>query len=121
MASKKRAISDVDILPDPKDEDPQKQSRLDPSLSPLARVSSNPNVSIDHGALDEIVIEEFTSDRRHNEEPSWHVVLSSITDQDERLVALTPRGAEELLERQPSIHALLQKPGKKVHSRKCDN
>ena len=41
MAPRKRALSDVDILPDPKDKNQYKQPRLDPPLSPPLRVSSS--------------------------------------------------------------------------------
>jgi hypothetical protein len=63
----------------------------------------------DHKPLDAAIMKAFSSARRHNEQPDLSALLFTITAGDKRLVTLPSDEAEELLTRQSSINAVLQK------------
>ena len=62
----------------------------------------------DHNLLDEKIVNAFNIFRRYHEEPPLPLLLSNITMDNERLTVLTPKQAEELLDREPSIAGLLR-------------
>ena len=118
MASRKRAISDVNIIPVCKGLRTHSQHKNNPVSilhhqllgKRLLRqlLFEYHDVSIDHRVLDEIINTTLGLFRSHGAEPNWPFVLSTIAN-DERLVSLTISGAKEQLERQPSINVVLQK------------
>ena len=79
------------------------------SAPTLARVSSERDVLIDHGALDAEVDTVFGFYREAKREPKWHGLLSNITLGDKRLRSHTIPEALDLLMRQPLIGAVLEK------------
>jgi hypothetical protein len=101
-------VSDRNTLQDPK--------LQDNSTSSLPRVSRERDLLIDddHRTLDVKIARLYNIFRRHNEEPLWSALLSSITLEDKRLVTLTRQEAEDLLTRQPSIKVILQKAWKEA-------
>ncbi|KAF8226374.1 hypothetical protein L208DRAFT_1407107 [Tricholoma matsutake] len=66
----------------------------------------------DHKALDAVIMKTFSANRKINEEPDLASLLSNITGGDKRLIYLRPDEAEDLLTRQSSINAVLQKAWK---------
>jgi hypothetical protein len=77
----------------------------------LTRVSPKRDLFTDedHNNLDAHVMETFSLNRKYNEEPPWHTLLTNITVADKRLVTLTPEEAKELLDSHPSVGLVLQK------------
>jgi hypothetical protein len=84
------------------------------TIPTLTRVSRERDLFTDgdHSPLDAELMKAFSAFRRHNEEPDLSTLLSHITLSDKRLVTLPPGDAEELLKRQPSINAILQRAWK---------
>jgi len=82
--------------------------------STLIRVSRDRDLFIDddHKPLDTNLMKVFSAFWRHNEEPDLPSLLCNITVGDKRLVPLSPNEAKELLRRQWSISAILQKAWK---------
>jgi hypothetical protein len=82
--------------------------------STLPRVSRDRDrfIDEDHKPLDANLMKAFSAFRRHNEEPDLPSLLCNITVGDKRLDPLSPNEAEELLRRQWSIKAILQKAWK---------
>jgi hypothetical protein len=68
----------------------------------------------DHKPLDAKLMKHFRLFREFNREPDLPALLSITTLGDKRLVTLTEEEAEELLTRQPSISAILQKAWKEA-------
>ena len=87
----------------------------DTTLS-LARVSRERDrfIDNDHRPLDAKLMKHFSTFRKINEEPDLPALLSCTTVRDKRLVTLTEEEAEELLTRQPSISAILQRAWKEA-------
>ncbi|KAF8219941.1 hypothetical protein L208DRAFT_1417425 [Tricholoma matsutake] len=71
-----------------------------------------PRTEDDHKALDAVIMRTFSANRKINEEPNLASLLSIITGRDKRLIYLRPDEAEDLLMRQSSINAVLQKAWK---------
>ena len=82
----------------------------------LARVSRERDLftNDDHKPLDAELMETFSLYRRLDEEPNLDSLLVNITVGDDRLVSLTPSKAKDLLKRQPSLNAVLQKAWKEA-------
>ena len=80
----------------------------------LTRVSRERDcfVDEDHKALDEEIMETFSSVREQNGNPSWPALLFNITGGDERIVTLSIPKARKLLSTQPYIEQLLQEAWK---------
>ena len=68
----------------------------------------------DHKPLDAELMEHFSAFRKLDEEPGLLLLLCVITMGDKRLITLSRSEAEELLRRQPSINAILQKAWKEA-------
>jgi hypothetical protein len=79
------------------------------SASVPQRVSPERDTSTDddHKALDAKILKGFSAFRRLNEEPDLPSLLANIT-LDKRLTTLTTDDAEELLNNEPSIEAVLR-------------
>ena len=79
-------------------------------VTTLTRVSRERDnfIDNDYKSLDEWLMKTSSAFRKHNEVPDLALLLSIITLEDKRLVALTAEEAEELLTSQPSINSVLQ-------------
>jgi len=62
----------------------------------------------DHKALDTKILEIFSLNRKHNNEPKLPALLSNIANEDKRMKTLTMDKAEELLSHEPSIKMVLK-------------
>ncbi|KAF8218993.1 hypothetical protein L208DRAFT_1523899 [Tricholoma matsutake] len=80
----------------------------------LTQVSCERNLwtDDDHKALNAVIMKTFSTNRMLNLEPNLASLLSNITVGDKRLMTLLSDKAEDLLKRQPSINAVLQKAWK---------
>jgi hypothetical protein len=86
-------------------------SRLSISKSPaLARIPQALDLNDNgHQALDKTILKAFEVYFRLNLDPDWPFLLSNIVNNDTRLNTLSAEGADELLKRESSLMAVLQK------------
>jgi hypothetical protein len=77
------------------------------SVPPRVSPERDTSTDDDHKALDAKILKGFSAFRRHNEEPELPELLSRIS-MDKRLTTLTTDDAEELLNNEPSIEAVLR-------------
>ena len=76
----------------------------------ISRISLEHDVFTDddHKPLDTKIMRSFSLYQKHNEEPHFLLLLSTIMGDDNRLVTLTTDKAEPLLMREPSISKVLK-------------
>jgi hypothetical protein len=80
------------------------------TTSALAQIQSARDLSNeDHQALDKDVLKSFGMYIKFKRVPSWDFLLCNIVNNDGRPPRLTIKQAEELVERESSLIAVLQK------------
>src|SRR5882762_2941949 len=86
-------------------------SRLSISESPaMARIPQARDLDDEgHQALDKTILKIFNLHVKFNQEPDWVSLLLVIVNNDTRLSTLSAEGANELLKRESSLMAVLQK------------
>jgi hypothetical protein len=98
------------------DLNPPREATFRDATPPVTRVSRERDhfIDDDHKPLDAKLMKTFSAFRELNREPDLPALLCNITLGDNRLITLKEEEAEELLTRQPSISAILQKAWKEA-------